>query len=188
MIISDQKFLRIKSEEVDSSEVDELIRSLERELYFSAIKGRPGIGLAAPQIGIHKKAAIIRIFGTGQQNVSINLVNAKIEKGYNQFVMKDEGCLSIDNALCNTLRYQEIYVVNNLVEPHSFVATGLIAVAIQHELDHLDGILVIDRKIPEINPGSFGRVKPKPNDPCFCGSNKKYKKCCQSLIKGNING
>lgn len=169
MIITDEKILRIKSEDVLSSEINDLIKSLEKELYYSALMGRPGVGLAAVQIGIHKKAAIIRINNNG---LAVNLINAKIQKGYNQFIMKDEGCLSLDGKLCNTLRYQEVYI-NNGVEPYSFIATGLMAVAIQHELDHLDGILITDRML---NP-----IKPRPNDPCICGSNKKYKRCCKLL-------
>ncbi len=42
------------------------------------------------------------------------------------------------------MRYREVYVVDNLVEPYSFIATGLLAVVIQHELDHLNGILLPD--------------------------------------------
>ena len=179
MIINDEKILRAKNEDVNLGEVDGLIKSLEKELNYSMLMGRPGIGLACPQIGINKKAAIVRVGGSS--NISLNLINAKIKKGYSPFLFKEEGCLSFNGTLNDTMRYQEIHVIDNAVEPYSFVATGLIAVAIQHELDHLDGILFFDRAVAK-NPLN---VKARPNDPCICGKPdiltgkvKKYKKCC----------
>lgn len=181
MIISDETILRAKNEEVTLEEVDRLIKSLEKGLNYSMLMGRPGIGLACPQIGINKKAAIVRLNSNGSYDLSVNLVNAKIKKGYNPFLFKEEGCLSFNNQVNDTMRYQEIHVVDNLVKPHAFVATGLMAVAIQHELDHLDGILFFDRIVKK----NTLNVKVRPNDPCFCGKVdiltgkvKKYKKCC----------
>lgn len=180
MIIGEEKFLRGKSEDVKPEEVEGLIKLLEKGLSYSALLGKPGIGLAAPQIGIKKRAAIVRI-NTGANSLSVNLVNARIEKAYNSFVFKDEGCLSFDGKLYDTTRYQEIYVINNAVAPHSFIATGLMAVAIQHELDHLDGVLFFDRIANKIT----SKIKIRPNDPCSCGQVdqitgkvKKYKRCC----------
>lgn len=181
MIVSDEKILRNKNEDVKPEEIDDLIKLLEKGLNYSAAMGRPGIGLACPQIGINKRAAIVRINTNGAYDLSVNLVNAKIEKGYNPILFKDEGCLSFQGELRDTMRYQEIHVVDNAVKPYSFVATGLMAVAIQHELDHLNGVLFFDRAVQ----GNPLKVKVRPNDPCICGKVdvttgkvKKYKKCC----------
>ena len=176
MIISDEKTLRAKNEPVTPEEAESLISLLESELKNSEVMGRPGIGLACPQIGINKKAAIIRI----NESIKIDLVNATIKNSYGLAVFKDEGCLSFPDQLKDTERYQEIYITNNLVEPHSFVARGLIAVAIQHELDHLDGILFGDR---EFKQTVVQKSKNRPNDPCNCGSGKKYKKCSLNLLR-----
>jgi peptide deformylase len=173
MIISDEKILRAPNEDVKPEEVGELVAALEKGLNYSALMGRQGIGLAAPQIGINKKAAIVRI-SNSSQDLNVNLINARIEKGYLPTLFKDEGCLSFNGQLKDTMRYQEIYVVDNAVEPYSFVATGLMAVAIQHELDHLNGVLFFDREVAK-NPL---KVKVRPNDPCICGSGKKFKRCC----------
>ena len=170
MIITDENILRQISENVRPEEVNDLVAALDKELQHSKLMGRDGIGLAAIQIGIAKKAAIIRI----SDELSINLINAKIEKQYNPTPFKEEGCLSYPNELKDTLRYQEI-VVSNDVMPHHFVATGLLAIAIQHELDHTNGIIFSDR---EIKKEIKVKAKMKPNDKCSCGSNKKYKKCC----------
>lgn len=181
MIINDEKILRAKNEDVKPEEINELVSLLEKGLNYSALMGRQGIGLACPQVGINKKAAIVRIKTNGVYDFSVNLINAKIEKRYNPFLFKNEGCLSFYDILKDTVRFQEIYVTNNAVKPHAFIATGLMAVAIQHELDHLDGILFLDRIVQK----NTLNIKVRPNDPCICGKldkltnkPKKFKKCC----------
>lgn len=176
MIITDEKLLRTPCENVLSNEVGELVDLLERELEHSGELGRPGIGLALPQIGIFKKLAIVRINTNGLQDLNINLVNATIENGYDPIQFKDEGCLSFPNQTKTTKRFNEIHVTNNLVEPYGFVATGLMSIAIQHELDHLSGILFLDRAVEE-SAGITTKVA-RPNDLCPCGSKLKYKRCC----------
>lgn len=167
MIIKDEKFLKQKCEMVLENEKDELIRSLEEEL-----KNEQGIGLSAIQIGILKKAAIVRI-PTVSGMISVNLINAKIEKSFDPFIFAEEGCLSFPNDRFDTKRYNEILVTND-VEPKRFVATGLLAVAIQHELDHLDGVLFFNHANK-----AMSKQKQAPNEACACGSGKKFKKCCR---------
>lgn len=171
IIKNNEELLRVKCENVLPEEVVELVSVLEKELDQSGRLGIPGIGLAAPQIGIAKNIAIVRL-----NNINFNLVNAKISKGFDQTIFRQEGCLSFPGRIKDTLRYQEIYVTNNLVYPHSFIASGLIAVACQHEIDHLNGSLFMDHVAPIVQAK---KVKVGPNDPCACGSKKKYKKCCQ---------
>lgn len=172
MIITfDEQALRVKCEDVKLEEVDSLISVLEAELANANRLGKNGIGLAAPQIGIAKNIAIIRM-----DNIKLNLVNCKLEAGYDPATFVDEGCLSFPGKLETTTRFQEVYITNNLVEPNEFIATGFLAVACQHELDHLNSTLFSDRKY--IKPEPVKKIKVRPNDPCSCGSNKKYKKCC----------
>lgn len=169
MIITSEKELRVKCSDVLPEEADALIKKLEKELEASAIRGAPGIGLAAPQIGIPKKAAIIRI----SDKYSVNLINAKIKSGYSKALFDNEGCLSFPGRYESTMRYQEIHVVDNMCKPHSFIAKGLLAVVIQHELGHLSGELLPDVALKKVR-----KNKIRPNDKCSCGSGKKYKKCC----------
>jgi len=175
MIITDEKILRSPCSDAEESEVGHIVELLELELKNSARLGRPGVGLAAPQIGILKKVAIVRLGNNGYNDMSVNLINCNIEKGYDKKKFRDEGCLSYPGRIENTLRYQEIYVKNNLIFPKSFIATGLFAVVCQHELDHLNNILLPDVALPK-NDKLI--VKPGPNDKCYCNSGKKYKKCC----------
>jgi peptide deformylase len=168
IVVNNLDILRAPCSDASEAEVATLVETLEMELSRSARLGRPGIGLAAPQIALHKKAAIVRL----NNNLNLNLINAEISKGYDEKMFRDEGCLSFPGVIENTMRFQEVFVVNNLVPPHNFIATGLLAVVIQHELDHLNGIVLADRALPK-NPAP----KVKPNDPCPCGSMRKFKQC-----------
>lgn len=136
MIITNADALRLECIDVDLSEYAELKDKLEYELKSSNVHG---IGLAAPQIGIAKNMAIIRI-----DDISIDLVNAKIKNGYDKFLFKNEGCLSFPDIYVDTMRFNEIEICDNLVEPYNFICTGLVAVACQHELDHLVGKILPD--------------------------------------------
>lgn len=144
MIITDEALLRIPCTDVLATEVGELRSLLEKELLLSGRNGQPGIGLSAPQIGIAKKMAIVRIPGRNGYVYSIDLVNCKLAAGYDKTFFDNEGCLSFPGKQVRTLRYQEIYVVDNLVEPYRFIALGLPAVCVQHELDHTLGVLLPD--------------------------------------------
>ena len=163
MIITDIKELRAHNKDCIPSEVDNIIRDLESELLKTS-----GIGLAAPQIGIHKRAAIVRL-----QQEQINLINPIILERYDTFIFKNEGCLSLPGIKIDTYRHQEIFIKDYL-HPNGFIATGLMAVVIEHEVDHLEGILIIDRDISN----TIGR-----NDQCPCGKIKtngkviKFKNC-----------
>lgn len=144
MIITDESLLRVKCTDVLIEEVDALREALENELRLSGERGAPGIGLAAPQIGIAKNMAIVRVPLLNGKLYSVDLVNCIQKAGYDKTFFDGEGCLSFPGRLERTMRYQEIHVVNNLIPPYSFIATGIPAVVIQHELGHLIGELLID--------------------------------------------
>jgi peptide deformylase len=129
----------MKCNPVKLCEIKDLKEKLEHALIHSANNGVPGTGLACPQIGIPKTMAIIRI-----GNYKIDLVNANISNKYDIFTFINEGCLSFPGMFKNTYRYKEVVVENNFVKPYSFIASGLLAVTIQHELDHLNNILLPD--------------------------------------------
>jgi peptide deformylase len=172
IITNNEELLRVKCDDVLSEEVGSLISTLETELEYANRLGKGGIGLAAPQIGIAKKIAIIRI-----DKVKLDLVNCQIESGFDATLFREEGCLSFPGRVEDTTRFQEVYVTRNLVAPYSFIATGLLAVVCQHELDHLNSTLFMDRAAPK-PVIVVKKQKAGPNDPCPCGSKLKYKKCC----------
>jgi peptide deformylase len=176
IITNNEELLRVKCEDVLPEEVGPLREQLQSELNNSNRLGRSGIGLAAPQIGIAKKMAIVRL---GKSELDIDLVNCRIVQHWDEFIHRDEGCLSFPGRVETVKRFHEIHVVDNLIEPKSMILTGLMAVCVQHELDHLNCILLPDRAIPQ-----FQFKKVSPNDRCPCGivdpstgKVKKYKKC-----------
>jgi peptide deformylase len=145
MILTDEETVRslgLAAEEVYKNEIEDLKSILEKELLLSEKSGVPGIGLACPQIGIPKKMAIIRM--PGKTFFYADLVNPVIEEKYDLSIFDGEGCLSFPGLSGRTQRYQEIKVKNLLGFPKKFIATGLPAVCIQHEIDHLHGIVLPD--------------------------------------------
>lgn len=144
MIITDIELLRTPCTPVETKEeANQIILQLEEEL-----KNASGVGLAAPQIGIWKQVAIIRIpGGTNYKPIHYDLVNARITKKYNQRVKQGEGCLSFPGKTIKTLRYDEIVVEGNLKAPHGFVATDVEAWICQHEIGHYFGELMIDMEV-----------------------------------------
>jgi peptide deformylase len=161
-----EEYLKLKQSclPVKSSEVGEIVKKLEDELTASDIKG---LGLSAPQIGISKRIAIIRA-----EECSVNLVNPRITYGGKMAMSEGERCLSVPGVSANIWRYEEVIVVDDLFQAGT-VFTGSHAIMAQHEINHLDGILITDIS----TKANIGR-----NDPCPCGAVKdgrivKYKKC-----------
>ena len=167
-IVTDKSQLEIVSDDCDvihCREID-LFEKLERILDSSE---RKGVGLSAIQIGIPLRAFIIKL-----DNYVFYAMNASIVGGSDPMIWAGEGCLSDPGNYYTTDRYQ--YVKVEYTEyPSGIVRTreakGLEAVVWQHEIDHTMGIMNYKRK--HINAVKVGR-----NEPCPCGSKKKYKKCC----------
>lgn len=132
-LVSDISKLRITSEEASKREAKKIIRDLE-----DTLTTQKGLGLSAVQIGIAKNVGIIRI-----EKTKINLINPKVIAKTGRFKYKQEGCLSFPGLRIDTVRYLNIIIDNNgKVEEYR----GLPAIAIQHELDHFQGKLIVDRK------------------------------------------
>jgi len=133
-IVTNLKSLRIKSEEVSSKEAKEIIKDLE-----DTLKDCPtGVGLSAIQIGIPKKVSIIRLEG-----LRLDLINPEIIEKDGRFKKKKEGCLSFPSLYVNTIRYNTVTIINNGKTETYY---DIIAVCLQHEIDHMRGITILDRK------------------------------------------
>ena len=106
----------------------------------------PGVGLAAPQVGVSERLIVIDVTNPEGKKGLITLVNPEIIEMEGQ-VVEEEGCLSLPGIRENVSRAARVlargYDLNE--REQEIEATGLLAVALQHEIDHLDGILFIDR-------------------------------------------
>lgn len=118
-----------------------LIDDMIETMYASA-----GIGLAAPQVGVSKRIIVIDIGSTDEQSNLLVLINPEIVVA-EDLVESEEGCLSVPQYIAHIKRAERV-VVKGLDREGNTVeikADGLLARALQHEIDHLDGVLIIDR-------------------------------------------
>lgn len=140
------EILKQKAEPVDPSEIrglSDLIDSMINTMYAAN-----GIGLAANQVGILKRLIVIDIM-RDKEHPPIVLINPQIEET-DGLIDSEEGCLSLPGQSTVIKRAEKIFVngFNRHGEIFRLEATGLLARAIQHEIDHLDGILIMDRLSP----------------------------------------
>ncbi len=107
-----------------------------------------GIGLAAPQVNEHLRIAIFDITPEGNTaKTPLVCINPTITKASRDLIMTEEGCLSIPGEFFPIVRTKTVTVryYDLSGARQSITATGLMAVALQHEIDHLDGVLMTDR-------------------------------------------
>src|SRR5207247_7851584 len=116
------------------------------EAMFDCMYRERGIGLAAPQVGIARRIFVVDVEGEGGERTKLALVNPEIKEKRGS-VTGEEGCLSIPGIHEDVKRHAEVVFegLNERGERVLVPAQGLLARALQHELDHLDGILFIDR-------------------------------------------
>ena len=160
------------------------------ELFEILNKRKDGIGLAANQVGIDAAVAVVNV------REPIVLINPEIVSRETEIPFY-EGCLSFPGKGVNTKRYETVEVTSDNVDGtiiFSGVDTGeeargtwesekhtyqvkdrdlriLEAVCVQHEIDHLNGLVCMDRKI---DTTYRAEKKPGRNEPCYCGSGRKY--------------
>lgn len=139
-----EELLRQKSEPV--TEINDEIRQLTSEM-FKIMELSKGAGLAAPQVGILKRLFVL----IADDEVPRVFINPQIIATSSQMCDYEEGCLSIPNVWENISRPEKVTVqaLNEYGKPFTLEADGLLARIIQHENDHLDGILYIDRGDPD---------------------------------------
>ena len=137
------EILRKKSREVEK--IDEKILELIEDMIETMHKYN-GVGLAAPQVGILKRIVVIDLY---DDNGPLRLINPKIVKTKGTQEV-EEGCLSFPNQYAKMIRPEEVVAeaLNEKGEKIKIKAKGLLAQAICHEVEHLEGILFVDNMIP----------------------------------------
>jgi peptide deformylase len=137
------KVLRTKGERVEEFG-GELAPFLERMVETMLIEG--GVGLAAPQVGVSKRIAVVNPEPKNSESL-ITMINPRIVSVSSETGSFEEGCLSVPDIRANVIRPESIEVEYHDGEGrvHRMEIGGIIARIIQHEVDHLDGILFVDR-------------------------------------------
>ncbi len=127
--------------------INDAVRQLARDM-AETMYHAPGIGLAAPQIGVHQRLIVIDVAPHDEPEliVAINpvIVHAEGE------AYEEEGCLSVPKYAANVRRHARVVVKGLDLEGNeqTWKADDLLAIAFQHEIDHLDGILFVDHLSP----------------------------------------
>ena len=144
-LIGDQ-ILREHAEEV--KEFDEKLKNLSDEM-LAIMNASDGIGLAAPQVGLSKRLLVTDIAPLDKEFGPMVFVNPVILEATGETIL-EEGCLSIPGIREEVTRPEEILLKYQSVEGEEIIEkfTGWIARVLQHEIDHLDGILFIDHLSP----------------------------------------
>jgi len=122
--------------------VDETIKQQVKDM-FETMYEAPGIGLAATQVNFHQRIIVIDV--SDQFNEPICLINPEVIEKSGE-IEWEEGCLSVPDYYENVIRANDIKVqaLNQHGETFELEASEMLSVCIQHEIDHLDGILFVD--------------------------------------------
>lgn len=138
--------LKKKSDQVSiiNDSIRELIHDMTETMYNA-----PGVGLAAVQIGVHKRVIQIDISAKNEPPALIVAINPVIVHAEGE-VYEEEGCLSVIDYAANVKRHARVIVKGLNAEgiETTWKAENLLAIAFQHEIDHLEGILFVDHLSP----------------------------------------
>lgn len=168
VVVNGNPALRRRSEPID--QITEEVRDLAKQLTRSLVEGvTPGVGLAAPQIGVNVRMIVVdtRLDEEPQddalpgelvlmQKMPVVLINPELIPYGDETATESEGCLSLPGITGNVTRPKTVVLRARLLDGQTFSATcgGLLARCLQHEADHLDGILFYDR-LPEADRKRF---------------------------------
>jgi peptide deformylase len=152
--------LRMKANHVE--EIDDSVTGLVERMKGLMSEAR-GVGLAATQLGILRR---VLVYQSGEEEPFVALVNPRVVETGGEQIADDEGCLSLGAATVIVEVERATTIVVEATSPEGeelrLEAEGLEARVIQHELDHLDGILIIDRTSPEQRREALAKLRPQP--------------------------
>lgn len=131
-------------------EIDETVIAVIQDLVDTMVDAGHSVGVAAPQIGVLRRVVVVDVskskLGKDHNHGLLEMVNPEIIEHSGSRMMR-EGCMSVPDYTGNVTRAEQIVVefTNRSGQRRVIEASGFEAVAIQHELDHLDGLLFLDR-------------------------------------------
>lgn len=128
------------------SKVNDEIRAIAVQM-LQTMYSDNGIGLAAPQVGINKQIVVIDCEIEDESIPPLVMINPEIKSYNGDIVLGEEGCLSVPDVFLDVQRPDEITVSFRDEEgrPQTLTTKGILARVIQHELDHLNGVMFVDR-------------------------------------------
>lgn len=134
--------------ETISTPVEQVTDEVRQQLddMLETMYAAPGIGLAAIQVGIPKRMLVIDVSREGEEKAPLHIVNPEITWASDDDQLYEEGCLSLPDQYAEVARPAEVKVsyLDRNGDRQELHADGLLAICLQHEMDHLDGILFVD--------------------------------------------
>ena len=143
ILVPPAPILRAKARPVGPGDDDTVRALLPRML--SAMYAAPGIGLAAPQVGVGLRLVVVDLM-PDEKPAPVYLVNPEITRVSEEWATREEGCLSLPGQYADVSRPARVVVRYLDLEGarQEIEAEGLLAACLQHEIDHLDGVLFVD--------------------------------------------
>ncbi|MCU0526401.1 MAG: peptide deformylase [Elainella sp. Prado103] len=128
------------------TKIDDEVRQLARQM-LQTMYSEDGIGLAAPQVGINKQIIVVDCEPDKPESPAMVLINPVVTKTSQKTCVVQEGCLSIPQVYLDVTRPEviEVSFKDENGKPRKVTADGLLARVIQHEIDHLNGVMFVDR-------------------------------------------
>ena len=143
ILVAPHPVLKKKAEPV--TVVDDEIRTLMENM-LETMYAAPGIGLAAPQVGVSKRVLVMDVSRDGEDNTPLRMANPEVVWESDDIATYEEGCLSFPEQYAEVLRPAEVTIryLDENNEAREMKADGLLATCVQHEIDHLDGVVFVD--------------------------------------------
>jgi len=125
--------------------VDDEIRRVMDDM-LDTMYDAPGVGLAAPQVGVQKRIIVVDTSNPNGERQPLQMANPEIIAASDEILLREEGCLSFPDQYEDVERPASVRVryLDHENELRELDAEGLQAVCVQHEIDHLDGVLLVD--------------------------------------------
>ncbi|OIQ96578.1 peptide deformylase [mine drainage metagenome] len=136
---------RLKQKAAAVGAVDDALRALMDDM-LETMYAAPGIGLAAPQVGVLKRVLVIDIARDDEPKAPLRMVDPEIIGASDEDCVYEEGCLSVPEHYADVTRpaWVTVAYLDESGRRREQTFDGLLATVVQHEMDHLDGILFID--------------------------------------------
>jgi peptide deformylase len=143
ILVVPDPILKARARQVVAADMAE-VRALVPRM-FATMYAAPGIGLAAPQVGVGLRVAVVDLM-TSDKSTPYVLINPEVIASSEELATREEGCLSLPGQYADvtrparvTIRYLDIEGARRQID-----AEGLLCACMQHEIDHLDGVLFVD--------------------------------------------
>ena len=143
VIVAPDPRLKVKCEPV--GRVDGGVRTLMDDM-MESMHAANGIGLAAPQVGVGRRVIVVDVTRSDPESTPLAMADPEIVSASDELMVNEEGCLSLPEHYAEVTRPAEVRVryLDRDNEIREIDAEGVLATCIQHEMDHLDGVLFVD--------------------------------------------